>query len=1056
MALLLGGDNVADDLMLEVTGSSQKAVTALDKVIVKVADLQAVFDKMSPSLKKFTTELASISESSKGIAALKGLTENTNRHAMSAKDAESRMAMYQARLDRATVSMEKSKVASEKLAAAQKKLREANGIDAANKNFFDNYKYKGFSNEPSKFNNPAAPDIGVPDIPTPPRGSSRLASELEDKVSSKTPSFNFDATKAMSSVDKMRAYIDSLNPAISRMSEAAQSEFNSLAAELIRISSQIDNQRALYSQLAQAATKAANATGEGSEQYLRLEKRMLSADGAIDKLVAKQEKLQDQMKGVSDYGSLEAYTNSMKRATKQTSQLGHESKKASSSALSGLQKTLNMMEKMFVRIIAFRIFSAVTKSITDGMHNIAQASAQANKSMSAISTSALYLKNSIAASFMPVLEALTPIITQIVDQIANAFNFLAGLFARIFGGATTVTVAKKANVDYAASLGKTAAAADAAKKSIMGFDEINTLQEPKSAKDPTPGIPDAKDMFAQKTIPASTLALADKIRDRLKALQPFFKGLKEVFSGFWDAIKNFAETHLYKWLCNIGDWMAAHPDTMYKLGKGLGYLAIGLAAIKAVRWLGEITGISKLVGWLWRLHKGTKDVTRAFDEKNISLDKQTSKTKIETRGLKNLVPWLLGAAAAAVGLGAAFGKVKMPSLNPGSDTANQPIPQPMPQPIPAPAFVPAIAPAIVLDTFLSSKLEYLKEIVAPAFISAFAPAIVLGDFMASKVDYLKEIVPPIIDQAVAPAIDLASRFQPSLETAKQNLSDFSTTTQAMFSTWGSNLSTNIGTTWDYIKAATAQKLSDSQTCVKTFAVSTSANVVSWGTNIMTNAGKTFDYVSSAAAAGLNTASSNIVKWANATSGNMASWGNNLVSNIGKTMSAWYSNFVSSLSAAWDQFTGFMEATGKTISGWWGANQSWAAPAAVACTAVGITAAVVLTGGAAAPAALALAPIGLATGGLVTAPTYSLVGEGKDNEAVIPLNDSVFSRIGKGIADNSISGGNSVDTNRIVEQIAELKDAIQNMTIVLRTSDAEIARSANRGNANINRRYNTTT
>jgi hypothetical protein len=53
--------------------------------------------------------------------------------------------------------------------------------------------------------------------------------------------------------------------------------------------------------------------------------------------------------------------------------------------------------------------------------------------------------------------------------------------------------------------------------------------------------------------------------------------------------------------------------------------------------------------------------------------------------------------------------------------------------------------------------------------------------------------------------------------------------------------------------------------------------------------------------------------------------------------------------------------------------------------------------------LAVLP-GLATGGLVKSPTVALVGEGRDQEAVLPLNESVYRQIGAGIA--SAHGGNN--------------------------------------------------
>jgi hypothetical protein len=55
--------------------------------------------------------------------------------------------------------------------------------------------------------------------------------------------------------------------------------------------------------------------------------------------------------------------------------------------------------------------------------------------------------------------------------------------------------------------------------------------------------------------------------------------------------------------------------------------------------------------------------------------------------------------------------------------------------------------------------------------------------------------------------------------------------------------------------------------------------------------------------------------------------------------------------------------------------------------------------------------GMAEGGLVEGPTVAMVGEGPDKEAVLPLNNNVFSRLGQGIAKNmQASGGRSVNVN----------------------------------------------
>ncbi|HCW79828.1 MAG TPA: hypothetical protein DG942_01835 [Ruminococcaceae bacterium] len=98
---------------------------------------------------------------------------------------------------------------------------------------------------------------------------------------------------------------------------------------------------------------------------------------------------------------------------------------------------------------------------------------------------------------------------------------------------------------------------------------------------------------------------------------------------------------------------------------------------------------------------------------------------------------------------------------------------------------------------------------------------------------------------------------------------------------------------------------------------------------------------------------------------------------------------------------------------------------------------------------------LASGAFITGPTDAIIGEGRDNEAVLPLNDTVYSRIGKGIRKNDESTGRSsenIDTDKIIKHLDALGEAIQNMKLALYTDDRTIAESANRGNAQISKRY----
>jgi len=118
-------------------------------------------------------------------------------------------------------------------------------------------------------------------------------------------------------------------------------------------------------------------------------------------------------------------------------------------------------------------------------------------------------------------------LNQITDALTNVFNTIAMLNARIFNHSSTVTIAKRANVNYAATLSEAGRSVggvgDKAKKStqavkelqrsLMGFDELNTLsKQSEAATSPTPttgsgggaasaGMPSYGSMFKTVKVP---------------------------------------------------------------------------------------------------------------------------------------------------------------------------------------------------------------------------------------------------------------------------------------------------------------------------------------------------------------------------------------------------------------------------------------------------------------------------------------------------------------------------------------------------------------------------
>ena len=175
--------------------------------------------------------------------------------------------------------------------------------------------------------------------------------------------------------------------------------------------------------------------------------------------------------------------------------------------------------------------------VKEGLENLVQYNDTMNKTvrghnlvddaMSNLKTSLLYLKNAWAAAFSPILITVMPLLTKLIDFLAEAGNAVARFFATLFASITGVDTAYQAVKvdagDYADGLDKSGGsakkAADNQKKLNEQLGEYDKLLVIKSKNDDTPNsgsgggsgkgnTPKVQDMF--NTVKAKS-NLADAI-----------------------------------------------------------------------------------------------------------------------------------------------------------------------------------------------------------------------------------------------------------------------------------------------------------------------------------------------------------------------------------------------------------------------------------------------------------------------------------------------------------------------------------------------------------------
>ena len=147
-----------------------------------------------------------------------------------------------------------------------------------------------------------------------------------------------------------------------------------------------------------------------------------------------------------------------------------------------LEKALNGTgEKNLVsaikRVALYRAIRGVLKAITnafkEGFSNLAGYSEEVNNTLSQLTSSFTTIKNSVAVAFLPLLNAITPVIQWVSVLIANLANSISYLSAKLKGNATYL----KVNTEYFKKFNE--------QSRLLSFDTFEKLQ----------GGDDVSDMF---------------------------------------------------------------------------------------------------------------------------------------------------------------------------------------------------------------------------------------------------------------------------------------------------------------------------------------------------------------------------------------------------------------------------------------------------------------------------------------------------------------------------------------------------------------------------------
>lgn len=193
----------------------------------------------------------------------------------------------------------------------------------------------------------------------------------------------------------------------------------------------------------------------------------------------------------------------------------------------------DMTKRIKQTVVSFAIFGAVmkvsqtiSKAFTEGIQNMAKYSSEFNGKMSEMASASATLKNSIGALTAPIISALTPAIVTLCTWLTNAINAMNRFIAAI-SGKSTWTKAKKQQVDYAASLDKTAGSAKKAAGALAAFDDLNVLQKNDSGSGSGGTGSGGSDLYEE-------VPTGKELSDKIQPFIDYLKKLKVSIKNGWD------------------------------------------------------------------------------------------------------------------------------------------------------------------------------------------------------------------------------------------------------------------------------------------------------------------------------------------------------------------------------------------------------------------------------------------------------------------------------------------------------------------------------------------
>ena len=321
-----------------------------------------------------------------------------------------------------------------------------------------------------------------------------------------------------------------------------------------------------------------------------------------------------------------------KKASSSLLQLAGAPFKKLSNAFKGITGKFKNFFTMFKKRLMYRFINSIISAIQDGfktgLENVYQYSKLINgplaSSLDRITTAFLYFKNSIGAAVAPLVNMLAPAIDYVIDKAVELLNTVNQLFARL-SGASTWTKAIRYPKEYAAAADDAKKANEDLKKTILGFDQLNVLQDnSKSDSSKSKENDDYSKMFEEVELANKKGVFSDLFSVFKKAWdnegQNTIDAIKHAFESVRELIDSIKKSFKEVWENGTGQQTV---ETVLKIFQNIFNTIGNIADRLKTAWDGDGAG-TRIVQGLWDILNsilGTiEKITKSTEEWAATLD----------------------------------------------------------------------------------------------------------------------------------------------------------------------------------------------------------------------------------------------------------------------------------------------------------------------------------------------------------------------------------------------------------------------------------------------------